>query len=183
MIVKRKEKLPKSQLTIAKIKKAAKRIFFKKGFVGTSMDSIATEAGLAKGTLYIYFKSKDDLYLSLMLPVLDELGRRLLEVSQKVYQKQFHDKQSFIQELFNVYYATYQYDPDGMRIIQAFQLGNYFSAMPAERLQQINRRAVTNNNITREFLSLLMKEGLIKTMDPIELTDILWSLVYRCRSD
>ncbi len=33
-----------------------------------------------------------------------------------------------------------------------------------------------NYKITRQFLSQVMKEGLIKTMDPVELTDILWSL-------
>lgn len=137
------------------------------------MDKISAEAGLAKGTLYIYFKNKDDLHISLMLPVLDELGKRLLEFSEKVKQNQFSDKQTFAQEFYNVYYANYLYDPEGMRIIQAFQLGNHFSAMPALTLKKINRPAADNYKITRQFLSQVMKEGLIKTMNPVKLTDIL----------
>jgi AcrR family transcriptional regulator len=42
---------------------AARSLFARKGFTGTTMDDIAEEAGLAKGTLYLYFSSKQDIYL------------------------------------------------------------------------------------------------------------------------
>ena len=45
------------------ILKAAKKLFFKKGLENTTMDEIAEEAELSKGTLYIYFKSKEVLAL------------------------------------------------------------------------------------------------------------------------
>ncbi len=35
--------------------------FTKNGFDRTRMEDIATSAGLAKGTLYLYFKNKEDL--------------------------------------------------------------------------------------------------------------------------
>lgn len=38
---------------------AAMRVFVDKGYHATSVSSVAEAAGLAKGTLYIYFKSKD----------------------------------------------------------------------------------------------------------------------------
>ncbi|MBC8044434.1 MAG: TetR/AcrR family transcriptional regulator [Rhizobacter sp.] len=50
----------------ADILKAAKQVFFKHGFEQTSMDMIAERCGLAKGTLYLYFKSKEELYVSLV---------------------------------------------------------------------------------------------------------------------
>jgi len=42
---------------------AARKIFAKKGFELATMDEIASTAGLAKGTVYLYFKSKRQLYL------------------------------------------------------------------------------------------------------------------------
>lgn len=42
---------------------AAISVFQEKGFPNTSIQDIATAAGLAKGTLYEYFKSKDDLFI------------------------------------------------------------------------------------------------------------------------
>jgi len=41
---------------------AAERVFFSRGFNEATMDDIADQAELSKGTLYLYFKSKEDLH-------------------------------------------------------------------------------------------------------------------------
>ena len=45
---------------------AAEGVFTKKGFDEARMDDIADETGLSKGTLYLYFKSKDDLIIAIL---------------------------------------------------------------------------------------------------------------------
>ena len=45
---------------------AAEDVFTKKGFDQARMDDIAEETGLSKGTLYLYFKSKDDLIIAIL---------------------------------------------------------------------------------------------------------------------
>jgi len=45
---------------------AAEGVFTKKGFDEARMDDIAEETGLSKGTLYLYFKSKDDLIIAIL---------------------------------------------------------------------------------------------------------------------
>jgi TetR/AcrR family fatty acid metabolism transcriptional regulator len=56
---------------------AAERIFARHGFFAARVSEIAKEAGIADGTIYLYFKSKDDLLISLfenrMRQVNDEL--------------------------------------------------------------------------------------------------------------
>ncbi len=44
---------------------AAMRIFASKGFYGAKVADIADDAGVADGTIYLYFKSKDDILISL----------------------------------------------------------------------------------------------------------------------
>src|SRR6195256_5218707 len=44
---------------------AAERIFARHGFFAARVSEIAREAGVADGTIYLYFKSKDDLLISL----------------------------------------------------------------------------------------------------------------------
>jgi AcrR family transcriptional regulator len=46
----------------ARILKAALDLFIRYGIKRTSIDDIAREAGIAKGTLYLYYKSKDALF-------------------------------------------------------------------------------------------------------------------------
>jgi AcrR family transcriptional regulator len=45
---------------------AALACFARKGYHKTTMDDIVAESGLSKGTLYWYFRSKDELFLSLV---------------------------------------------------------------------------------------------------------------------
>lgn len=49
----------------ARILEAAIRVFAKKGFYGAKVSEIAADAGVADGTIYLYFKNKDDLLISL----------------------------------------------------------------------------------------------------------------------
>jgi len=48
------------------IVKAAEQVFTQKGFSDARMDDIAGETGLSKGTLYLYFKSKDELIIAIL---------------------------------------------------------------------------------------------------------------------
>jgi TetR/AcrR family fatty acid metabolism transcriptional regulator len=44
---------------------SALKVFASKGFFGAKVADVAAEAGVADGTIYLYFKSKDDLLISL----------------------------------------------------------------------------------------------------------------------
>ena len=46
---------------------AAEKVFFSRGLEHATMDNVAVEAELSKGTLYLYFKSKEELYLAILL--------------------------------------------------------------------------------------------------------------------
>jgi AcrR family transcriptional regulator len=61
---------------------AAKRVFSQKGFNKSTMEDIAREAELSPGTLYLYFKNKDELYASLSLRILQYLLIRLEHVGR-----------------------------------------------------------------------------------------------------
>jgi AcrR family transcriptional regulator len=48
------------------IMNAAEQVFTKKGIDSARMDDIAAQTGLSKGTLYLYYKSKDDLVIAIL---------------------------------------------------------------------------------------------------------------------
>jgi len=50
---------------LTQVLQAAEKLFAKKGFYPTAIDDIAKEARLAKGTIYLYFDSKEDLFFLL----------------------------------------------------------------------------------------------------------------------
>jgi TetR/AcrR family transcriptional regulator len=64
----------------ADILEAAESVFFSKGFEKSTMDDIADEAELSKGTLYLYFKSKEDLHLAVAvgaIGLMDDLTKEI----------------------------------------------------------------------------------------------------------
>jgi AcrR family transcriptional regulator len=52
----RKEQRPREILD------AALRMFAQHGFAGTKLDEVATAAGIGKGTIYLYYETKEDLF-------------------------------------------------------------------------------------------------------------------------
>jgi TetR/AcrR family fatty acid metabolism transcriptional regulator len=56
---------------------AALRVFASKGFFGAKVADVAQEAGVADGTIYLYFKSKDDLLISLFEQQMSVVVREL----------------------------------------------------------------------------------------------------------
>ena len=65
----------------ARIMEAAISVFSRKGFPGATMDDVASEAGLGKGTLYLYFPSKEDLLKEILAGGLHILRERLQEIA------------------------------------------------------------------------------------------------------
>ncbi len=59
------------------IVEAAESLFSEKGFKGTTMQEISERVELSKGTIYLYFKSKEELYLSVCVKGVAEFGEDL----------------------------------------------------------------------------------------------------------
>ncbi len=56
---------------------AAERVFAERGFFAAKVADVAREAGVADGTIYLYFKSKDDLLVSLFEARMEIVNRVL----------------------------------------------------------------------------------------------------------
>lgn len=56
---------------------AARRGLIEKGYHELQLDELAARAGVAKGTLYLYFKSKEDLVAAVLEDLLDSIEARL----------------------------------------------------------------------------------------------------------
>jgi AcrR family transcriptional regulator len=76
---------------LATIIVAAENIFSEHGYYQARMDDIAEAAELAKGTLYYYFKSKDEIFLHL-------LERESKRVHEEI-QKRISEESSFLEAL------------------------------------------------------------------------------------
>lgn len=56
---------------------AAASVFAEKGYSGTRMEDIAVKANIGKGTVYEYFRSKDELFFALYQNLLDKFHTKI----------------------------------------------------------------------------------------------------------
>lgn len=62
------------------ILKAAAKTFSLYGYKATSVDQIAREAGVGKGTIYTFFANKEDLFQAIVLSTIEEMKQQAVRV-------------------------------------------------------------------------------------------------------
>ena len=151
---------------------AAKRVFTDKGFNRATMEDIAQEAELSPGTLYLYFKNKEELYASLSLRILQYLLIRVEHVNE--------DKDSGPEEklksLMDAMYDVYEFDP--LIIINMFHLQSSetlrnLSPQLMDQIKDLSRKSL--GSIATIFQNGV-EQDLFIDRHPTALADTFWSL-------
>jgi len=73
-----------TEFRTAGILEAARKIFATKGFNQATVDDIASAAGVAKGTVYLYYESKRDIYFAALKFGVEQMYSKLDEELKKV---------------------------------------------------------------------------------------------------
>ena len=151
---------------------AAKRVFSVKNFNRATMEDIAKEAELSPGTIYLYFKNKEELFASLSLRILHYMSIRL----EQVHNENFQEPEEKIKALKQALYEVYEFDP--------IVLINMFHLQSSETLRNLSPHLLSEiKDLSRSsFRSMakIFEEGIKKGdfMDrhPVALADIVWAL-------
>ncbi len=136
---------------------AARDVFFRKGLFPATMDEIAEKAELSKATLYLYYKSKEDLFLAVAMRGLEMLEESFHQVLGKALSPvltllQFIDAlERFFEEDRN-YFRLFAF-------IQTPQFHSVVSSEMRESCVAINHRIWT---IATDVLRRGMKEGVVR---------------------
>src|SRR5436309_10840503 len=72
-----------SEFRIQSIRDAAMRVIARKGMAAATVQEIADEAGVAKGTIYLYFRDRDDLVEKAFESAMGDLHKRVEEALEK----------------------------------------------------------------------------------------------------
>ena len=164
---------PKDLEKRARILQAAKAIFLKSGYHGTSMNQIAQEAGVTKLMVYNHFQDKVNLFICAITETCEET----------LCTKQFDLDTSadFYQTLFIVCSRALQiiYSPE------ALKLDHVLLELAAEQnplaLQFFEASHTRMENQLAEFFQKAAQLGFIQADDPIYQTELLLTLLLGVR--
>jgi len=153
---------------------AAERVFFDNGVENSSMNEVADAAELSKGTLYLYFSSKDDIFHGIIFRALTLLKEMFKEVRSK--------NDSGGEKLFKIGKAYMNF---------FYKYPNYFNAMLHQEKIDIDIGIPDNSYLSKcskvgdEIFSIIgdtisegIEDGTLRSdLDPIKHSLALWGQV------
>ncbi len=154
------------------ILRSAREVFFKKGFLSTTMDEIARGCDLAKGTIYLYFKSKEELYISLMVEGLGLLRDDLNTIGVLDLQAD-----QLLGEILGVYFAFYQKNPQYFRIMFLSSQPDVRERVRDELMQECLGRAVECMQVLNEIIEKGTRSGIFRKVDSWSCAIIVWTTI------
>lgn len=156
----------------AQILEAGEKLFAKKGFYPTTMEEVARAAGLAKGTIYLHFDDKRDLFFSIIEKKLDIL----LEKIEKEMKKHEFPSQR-IKLAIGIHLRFLEENRDFFKIMQALP-----ESLKQEMERRLKGRVIEKQSRYVEILDQLIRKGIrnqeIKSLDSRKLAVILVGMMH-----
>ncbi|HUU50376.1 MAG TPA: TetR/AcrR family transcriptional regulator [Nitrospinota bacterium] len=152
----------KSDIQISKrreIFQAAEKIFAEKGFQNTTVDEIAKIANIGKGTVYIYFKNKLELFLSLI----EERVENIFSITSKVLTEK-RDFLKRLENLVNAQFAFYQENEDFFKIFSS-ERSRFFAEVKIELKKEIIKKYQSHIDLIAKFIQEGVDKNILKNLD------------------
>jgi len=144
---------------------SAIKVFAKTGYSDARIQDVAEEAGVSHGTVYIYFKNKDALFMSIFQEILGELIQYISSEIQK--EKNAEDK---IRRIISMQLDIIEENPDLTKLIliEFPRSGNFLND--------------SNTNVLSRYIDLIsdvLKEGIDEGIFSIEMrTEVTATMIY-----
>ena len=149
---------------------AAEKLFFTRGFEGTTMDDLAAEAEFSKRTLYVYFASKEEILLEIILRAFKTLNSYIYNFIENQFGATGLEKLRLIAESYVAFTSEFS---EYARLIISYEPTAWETLENPVLTQELNREG------DRSELSAFIREGIAdgsirNDIDPDTFGVILW---------
>lgn len=141
---------------------SATKLFAERGFHEVKLDQIAEKAGVAKGTVYTYFKSKDSLFCNCIFHEAVEFNNDAINIIDS--QKPFEDK---LRALIDIQSRFYQ--EKGALVKQLMQLGPQLKVGETEYNQGIDQLKAGVSIMARFFKQGICEGTFVSDLSPTQM--------------
>lgn len=154
-----------------RIQEAARTVFTERGYAGASIELIARAAQLSVGAIYLYFRSKEDLYVSLIEDTLTVFDVEMAQVRERA------EVSNRLREIWTLLVRWAEKDPEGPRILRLL-------AQPAIRPQlsdEVVAAVSTGIGRVQDHMGACIAEGihagLYREVNAREIAELAWSVL------
>ncbi|MFT3700670.1 MAG: TetR/AcrR family transcriptional regulator [Kofleriaceae bacterium] len=154
-----------------RIQEAARTVFAERGYGGASIELIARAAQLSVGAIYLYFRSKEDLYTSLIEDALAVFDVEMGQVRERA------DVKDRLRETWSILVRWAERDAEGPRILRLL-------AQPAVRPQlsdEVVNAVSAGLARIQDHIGACVADGIhanvYRQVNAREIADLAWSVL------
>ncbi len=151
------------------ILEAAREVFFSKGLDQATIDDVAEQAELSKGTIYLYFKSKEDLYISVFIQGIEILTQQLTALREDPRRAD-----ELLLEIRDIYYAFYHKYPEYFYIHSLLYHGRIKGKIDPVIWAASHQQTRTCLKVVADILQRGIESGLFRPVDTWKAANSLW---------
>jgi len=151
---------------------AARQEFFERGFHTPTVDDVAARAEVSKGTIYLYFKSKEEILAHLLLEGLEQL----LAEMEAVYDSDSPpEAEAGLHALAHAYLDFCQNNPNYFRLIMAFDRGRFEESISQELYKEVLNRSLRGLALVKQTIVTGTASGVFDIEDPWQAAGLVWA--------
>jgi len=151
---------------------AARDVFYEKGFHRVKVDDVARRAEVSKGTVYLYFESKESLLAHLLLEDLEALVAAL---EAAFAPGETIPAEARLRRLAQAYLDFFQANPHSFRLLMAFDRGRFQESVSADLYQHILMTSLRGLTWLVRTIQQGMDEGAFAPGDARQAAGAAWA--------
>ena len=152
---------------------AARKLFFEKGFRYVTVENIARKAELSKGSIYLYFSSKEEIYTQILLNDIDKFNKK----SSLIFQNG-KSATELVMDFAFIYVDFFLNDRELFRIMMTFML----HTEDMNLAETVNQHIIEVTNNTVKIIETILQQGIEKDEFPSDINlrlsrNAMWGLL------
>jgi len=154
------------------ILQAAREMFFENGFHHATVESVAERAEVSKGTVYLYFASKESLLAHLLLEGLENLVSELDRAYADTMDLPADEQLS---ALARAYLTFFSQAPQYFPFLMAMDRGRFQEAVPPELYEEILEASLEGLSLAVRVLEAGIEKGVFACTDAQKAACVFWA--------
>lgn len=153
---------------------AAQAVFFERGLYRATVDEIAARAEIAKGTVYLYYRSKETLLAGVLVDGLHQLNE---ELAAAYAEHEALGAETRIRRLAGAYLQFFLREPTYLELMMASDRGNFQDAAEPDAYADLLQQSLQGLRWLVRGFEQGLSDGAFKPGDARSHAAMLWSAV------
>ena len=151
---------------------AARQEFFERGFHHPTVDDVAARAEVSKGTIYLYFVSKEEILAHLLL---EGLGLLIDEMEAACASGSRGGAEDTLTDLAMTYLGFCQSQPNYFRLIMAFDRGRFEESISTKLHSKVVDRSMHGLTLLAQTIEDGKTSGVFRVDDSWQAAGTVWA--------